>query len=177
MMDDGGAKRCYGKHRASVVDNVDPARRGRLRLQIPDVLGDQPSTWAEACVPLAGPTGSPMGVYVVPPIGAAVWVEFEAGDPDYPIWSGCRFGSSQDVPQPALEGLSSSPSIVVQTRGRNSIALSDLPGPKGGIILTSASGAQISINDQGITITSAQGAKVELSGLKVSINGNALEVE
>ena len=59
---------------------------------VPDVLGLVPSTWAEPCVPLAGPTGPPMGVYLVPPIGAGVWVEFEHGDPDYPIWVGLPLG-------------------------------------------------------------------------------------
>ena len=62
-----------GKYRATVVNNVDPEFRGRLILTIPDVLGLVPSTWAEPCTPLAGPTGPPMGVYMVPPIGAGIW--------------------------------------------------------------------------------------------------------
>ncbi len=77
----------YGKYRGTVLNNVDPELRGRLMLTVPDVLGAIPSSWAEPCVPLAGPTGPPMGVYFVPPIGAGVWVEFEAGNPDYPIWA------------------------------------------------------------------------------------------
>ena len=101
-------RRFYGKYRATVLQNVDPEQRGRLMLTIPDVFGLMPSTWAEACVPLAGPTGPPMGVYMVPPIGAGVWVEFEHGDPNYPIWLGCRWGAQSDIPLLARAGLPTS---------------------------------------------------------------------
>ena len=82
----------YGKYRGTVVNNIDPLLRGRLLLEVPDVTSLSPTSWAEPCVPLAGPTGPPMGVYMVPPIGAGVWVEFERGDPSKPIWVGCRWG-------------------------------------------------------------------------------------
>lgn len=95
MKRSGGNRQYYGKYRGTVLQNVDPEQRGRLMLSVPDVLGPIPSSWAEPCVPLAGPTGPPMGVYLVPPIGAGVWVEFEHGDPDYPIWVGCRWGSQK----------------------------------------------------------------------------------
>ena len=74
-------QRFVGKYRGTVTQNIDPMLRGRLLCMVPDVLGPVPSSWAEPCVPLAGPTGPPMGVYLVPPIGAGVWVEFEQGDP------------------------------------------------------------------------------------------------
>jgi uncharacterized protein involved in type VI secretion and phage assembly len=178
MMDDSASKSFYGKYRGSVFNNVDPDQRGRLQLYVPDVLGDLPSTWAEACVPLAGPTGTPMGMYLVPPIGTAVWVEFEAGDPDHPVWVGCIWGGedSSSLPSQAKQGLPGAPSIVMQTLGQNSLVISDVPGPSGGITLKAASGAMIAINELGITISNAQGATVELSGLKVSINGDGLEV-
>ena len=64
----------YGKFRGTVVNNVDPLLRGRLLLEVPDVSGLVPSSWAEPCVPLAGPTGPPMGVHFVPPIGAVILV-------------------------------------------------------------------------------------------------------
>lgn len=177
MMDEDKLKGCYGKYRGTVIDNVDPKQRGRLRLQIPDVLGDQTSTWAEACVPLAGPTGTPMGVYLVPPVGTGVWVEFERGDRDYPIWVGCLWGGqdSSSLPPQSREGVAASPSIVMQTRSQNSLVL--YGGPGDGIILRAASGALISITELGIMIDNGQGAKIELSANKVSVNGDALEVE
>lgn len=166
----------YGKYRGVVLNNVDPMMRGRLLIEVPDVLGLTPSSWAEACVPLAGPTGPPMGTWFVPPVGAGVWVEFEAGDPSRPIWTGCHWGSAADVPTLAHAGLPSSPSIVLQTAGQNTIAVADLPGPTGGIMLKSATGATLIVNDTGIYIQNGKGASIVLKGPTVSVNVNALTV-
>ena len=120
-----------------MINNVDPEQRGRLQVEVPDVFSLVPSTWAEPCVPLAGPTGPPMGVYLVPPIGAGVWVEFEHGDPNYPIWVGCRWGRRPDVPSLAQAGLPADPNIVHPDRCcRTSIVISDCrPVRPGGIML------------------------------------------
>ncbi|MCX6317014.1 MAG: phage baseplate assembly protein V [Bacteroidetes bacterium] len=166
----------FGKYRGTVINNIDPEMRGRLMLMVPDVTGMIPSTWAEACVPLAGPTGPPMGMYVLPPIGAGVWVEYENGDPDHPIWVGCRWGTAADIPPLAKAGLPVSPSIVLQTLGQNSIAISDLPGPTGGIMLKSLTGASIIVNDTGIYIQNGKGAMLTMVGPTVTINNGALTV-
>ena len=70
-------------------------------VQVPDVEGLLPSSWAMPCLPFAG---KQMGAYMLPQIGSGVWVEFEQGDPDYPIWSGCWYGSVAEVPALALAG-------------------------------------------------------------------------
>ena len=150
--------------------------RGRLILMVPDVSSLIPTTWAEPCVLLAGPTGPPMGVYMVPPIGAGVWVEFEHGDPNYPVWVGCRWGMASDVPPLAHAGLTVSPNIVMQTAGQNTLVISDLPGPTGGIMLKSATGASIIVNDTGIYIQNGKGASITLVGPAVTINNGALTV-
>jgi uncharacterized protein involved in type VI secretion and phage assembly len=166
----------YGKYRGTVLNNVDPMLRGRLLVEVPDVTGLPPSSWAEACVPLAGPTGPPMGTWFVPVVGAGVWVEFEAGDPSRPIWSGCRWGSAGDPPTLARAGLPVSPSIVLQTAGQNAVAISDLPGPTGGIMLKSATGATLIVNDTGIYIQNGKGAMLTMLGPTVTINNGALTV-
>jgi uncharacterized protein involved in type VI secretion and phage assembly len=176
MNESNETKKFLGKFRATVLNNVDPETRGRLMLNIPDVLGVIPSTWAESCTPLAGPTGPPMGVYMVPPIGAGVWVEFEHGDPDYPIWVGCRWGGPSDIPPLAHAGLPVSPNIVMQTAGQNSFVISDLPGPTGGLMLKSATGASIIVNDTGIYIQNGKGASLIMTGPTVTINNGALVV-
>ena len=124
-----GTNKYYGKYRGTVFQNIDPEQRGRLQLTVPDVLGVVPSSWAEPCAPLSGPPGPPMGVYLVPPIGAGVWVEFEHGDPNRPIWVGCRFDSAADVPPLAHLGLPVSPNIVMQTAGQNALVISDPTPP------------------------------------------------
>src|SRR5215471_6781981 len=105
MNGSGESQKFYGKYRGTVINNIDPLQVGRLMVEVPDVLSLAPSSWAEPCVPLAGPTGPQMGVYLVPPIGAGVWIEFGQGDPDYPIWVGCRWGAASDVPPLAQAGL------------------------------------------------------------------------
>ena len=102
MSESDGGKKYYGKYRGTVINNVDPMMLGRLLVEVPDVVGLVPSSWAVPCVPLAGPTGPPMGVYMVPLIGAGVWIEFEQGNPDYPIWVGCRWGLPSDIPTAAV---------------------------------------------------------------------------
>ena len=176
MTDAPAVTRFLGKYRGTVVNNIDPMLRGRLLVTVPDAIGLTPSSWAEPCVPLAGPTGPPMGVYMVPPIGAGVWVEFEQGDVNYPIWVGCRWGSPSDVPPLAHLGLPISPNIVLQTAGQNSIVISDLPGPTGGIMLKSATGATLIVNDTGIYIQNGKGASIVLTGPAVNINLGALTV-
>jgi uncharacterized protein involved in type VI secretion and phage assembly len=165
----------WGKYRGTVVNNIDPDMRGRLLCLVPDVLSLVPSSWAEPCTPLAGPTGPPMGVYMVPPIGAGVWVEFEQGDPDRPIWVGGYY-SPADVPAmahlvpPAVQGL------TFQTQLQNGITISDTPGPTGGILIKTTTGAMISVSDIGITISNGKGAIISMLGPTVDINAGALTV-
>lgn len=78
-------QRHWGKYRGVVTDNQDPMGVGRLQVQVPAVLGSDALAWAEPCVPYAG---DGIGLYAMPPVGTAVWVEFEAGNPDLPIWVG-----------------------------------------------------------------------------------------
>lgn len=165
--------RYLGKYRGTVVVNVDPMRMGRIQVQVPDVLGNTPSSWAMPCLPVAGPQ---MGHYVVPPIGAGVWVEFEQGDVSYPIWTGCWYGSAAEVPPLGPAGPPNSPNnIVLQTQGQHTIVLSDLPGGPG-ITLKTATGAMLVINDSGIVISNGQGASISLVGSTVTVNQGALVV-
>ncbi|MGH6846872.1 MAG: phage baseplate assembly protein V [Methylocella sp.] len=172
------ARTFYGKYRGTVINNIDPLLKGRLLVEVPDVVGPVPSSWAEPCVPLAGPTGLPMGVYMVPPIGAGVWVEFERGDPSKPIWVGCRWGLPTDVPTLALLGLPVSPNICMQTLGQNMVMISDMPPTPltGGIILKSLTGASLVVNDAGIFIQNGKGASITMIGPAVEINLGALTI-
>lgn len=165
-------QRYYGKYRGQCVNNVDPMMIGRILLIVPDVSGPVPTSWAMPCVPVAGIQS---GMFTVPPIGAGVWVEFEQGDPDRPIWVG-GFFSASDVPAmarlvpPAVQGL------TFQTQLQNGITISDTPGPTGGILIKTATGAMISVSDVGITISNGKGAVITMLGPTVDINAGALTV-
>ena len=163
----------YGKYRGTVLNNIDPMQIGRLMVQVPDVGGLVPSSWAMPCFPV---TGRQMGAYMIPQIGTGVWVEFEQGNPDYPIWSGCWYGLVAEVPALALAGNPASPSIVLQTGLQNSLIISDLPGPTGGIMLKSTTGATLIVNDTGIYIQNGKGAMLTMIGPTVTINNGAITV-
>jgi len=162
----------FGKYRGQVTNNIDPLQIGRVQVSVPAVLGDGSLSWAMPCMPLAN-NGS--GVFVVPQVGSNVWVEFEGGDPDYPIYSGGFWSDASQVPQEALLGLPVSPSIVLQTNLGHVLALSDLPGI-GGFTLRTAGGASITVNDTGILITNGAGATISMTGPTIDFNNGALTI-
>ncbi|GAA0311623.1 phage baseplate assembly protein V [Kineococcus aurantiacus] len=164
--------RYLGKYRGTVASNVDPMQQGRIQATVPDVLGATPSTWAMACVPFAG---TQAGIWCVPAVGAGVWMEFEQGDPERPVWSGCFWGSAADAPAPALAVPPAVSHVVIQTTGQNVISVSDAPGPAGGIMLKATSGAMVLVNEVGITITNGS-ASIQLTGATVTVNNGALAV-
>ncbi len=162
-------KRYYGKYRATVIDNVDPMQLGRLQVLSPDVHGMVPTSWAMPCVPIAG---TQSGIYCVPPIGSSVWIEFEQGDLDFPIWVGGFWGLQSDPPGLALAPPAAPPgaNICLQTVQQNSILLSDSPSPPGGITIKSRSGAQITLLDTGVSVVSP--VPVTISAPTINITGS-----
>jgi uncharacterized protein involved in type VI secretion and phage assembly len=172
-MSAGETKRYFGKYRGVVINHIDPMQQARLQVQVPDVLGLNSLNWAMPCMPFAGRQA---GWWAIPTPGTGVWVEFEQGDPDFPIWTGCWYGNASEPPALALAGLPASPSVVVQTQGQQTLVLSDVPGAAGGILLKHRTGAMISISETGIVISNGQGAMITLTGPTVSINGPALVV-
>ena len=164
--------RYYGKYRGTVVSNLDPMQMGRLQVSVPDVVL-APLNWAMPCFPVSGMQA---GAWMIPGLGAGVWVEFEQGDPDHPIWSGCWYGSAAEVPALALAAPPVTPPIVLQTQGQTTLMLSDVPGPTGGILLKTMTGALISISDAGIIISNGKGASITMTGPTVTVNAGALTV-
>jgi Type VI secretion system/phage-baseplate injector OB domain len=173
----GNPTRYYGKYRGTVIDNVDLEQIGRILVEVPDVLGLTPSSWAMPCVPAAGIQS---GLFIVPPIGSGVWIEFEQGDPDYPIWTGGFWGLVADVPALAITPPAIPPgqNIVLQTTGQNTLIVSDAPPTplSGGIVLKSTTGAMIVVNDSGIYLDNGKGASLTLIGPTVDVNLGALTV-
>jgi uncharacterized protein involved in type VI secretion and phage assembly len=102
-----------------------------------------------------------------------VWIEFEQGDPDYPIWSGCWWDSAAEVP-PALLAPPYK-KVMIMTAGGHSIVLDDTPGV-GGITLQTSGGQKIVLSATGLEINDGQGGAIKMTGPQVSVNNGALEV-
>jgi uncharacterized protein involved in type VI secretion and phage assembly len=156
----------YGKYQGVVTDNRDPMCLGRIKAKVPDVYGDDESGWALPCAPFSG-------FCALPKVNAGVWIEFIGGDPDYPVWSGCWWGSQADMSTAVLPAPEQK--VVLETEGGNRITLDDTPGT-GGITLETSSGQKIKLTATGIEIDNGSGATIKLSGPSVQINDQALEV-
>ena len=163
-------KKYFGKYRGTVTDINDLMMLGRLKAKVPDVLGDKESSWAMPCAPFGG---SGVGFFALPTVNAGVWIEFEQGDPDYPIWSGCWWGSQAEIPPVLLAPPYKK--VMLVTEGGNKIILDDTPGA-GGISLETSGGQKIKLTAAGIEIDNGSGATIKLSGPTVKINDQALEV-
>ncbi len=159
----------FGKYRGVVTNNADPLKMGRIRATVPDIYGTNESGWAMPCAPFAGRS---TGFFALPTVGAGVWVEFEHGDPDYPIWVGAWWGSAEEMPP--LVAADPPNVVMVRSAGGSSITISD--AGETGLVLEASTGAKAKIGAAGIELDNGQGAKVKLSGPQVSINDGAVEV-
>jgi len=112
----------------------------------------------------------------VPPIGAGVWIEFEKGDPDYPIWVGGFWGSAAETPLLAKAVPPGFAGITLQTTAKNGIVVSDTPGPTGGILIQTTTGAMVWVSDVGIIISNGKGAIINMTGPTTDVNVGALTV-
>ena len=177
-------KKFYGKYRGTVMNNVDPMQMGRIQAIVPDVLGPIPTSFAMPCLPI---TGKQMGTFMLPQIGSGVWIEFEQGNPDYPIWTGGYWGLAAELPLAALAGNPAAPSLIFQSTLQNAVMISDLPPTPpppvmppvpttGGIILRSTTGASIVVNDAGIFISNGKGAIIQMMGPNILVNNGALMI-
>lgn len=162
--------RFYGKYRGTVENNLDPLQLGRVQVACPAVLGAGSLSWAMPCTPYAG---DGVGLFLVPPVGANVWVEFEGGDPALPILGGCFWGVGQVPAAPAVA------EIKMLKTEHVTIEASDLPGA-GGLTLAAEPPAvalpvEITATSSGVEISTGA-ASVSVSKTSVSLNQGALEV-
>jgi uncharacterized protein involved in type VI secretion and phage assembly len=166
----GSRSHFYGKYRGTVSNNLDPLKRGRLQVIVPAVLGDV-TAWAMPCVPYAGPN---LGFYTMPELGTGVWIEFEAGDPSYPIWSGC-FWNDGDI-----DAADSDPKVKFIKTNKFTLRIDD---GNGEVIIKNDSGSEIKLTAQEILVKSSTvrqeasgGRKTDLSAASFKVNDGSMEV-
>ncbi len=157
--------RYYGKYRGLVTDNQDPNNLGRIKVKVPEVLGDVESGWCLPCVPYSG---SDKGLFMVPEPDDGVWIEFEGGDPSRPIWVG-SWWAANEIPNSATPEQK-----VIKTKGGHTITLDDTNGSEK-VEITDKNGAKITMNSTGLLLEKGS-QKIQLTDSSVKINDTALEV-
>ncbi len=145
----------FGKYRGKVTNNIDPMQLGRVQVSVPSVLGDGMLSWAMPCVPYAG---KQVGFFALPPIKANIWVEFEGGNLDFPIWSGCFWGEGEVPAKPAIE------QVKVFKTESISLTLSDMP---------EAGGVTLEVRPPGVSIP----LKMEFGSEGIEIDCNPAHVK
>jgi uncharacterized protein involved in type VI secretion and phage assembly len=144
--------RWYGKYSGVVVDDDDPAKLGRLKVNVPTVWRGADPIWARPCFP--------PGHFFTPPVGAHVWVEFEGGDPGYPLWVGVWFAQDE---VPAEAALRPPTSRVIQTPSGHTVEFADEDG-KERVLVRHRADAFLSIDENGsVVIGNATGSLVYLN--------------
>lgn len=163
----------FGKYRGKVEQNIDPFNQGRVQVSCPAVLGKGKLSWAMPSTPFAG---KGVGLFLVPPTGANVWVEFEGGHPDHPIWSGCFWELGETPALPALA------QVKMLKTDYITLTLNDVPVPGvGGFKLEvqppiSPVPVTIETTPTGLKLSCGPKSVVELTAATVNVNNGALQV-
>jgi uncharacterized protein involved in type VI secretion and phage assembly len=164
-------QRFYGKYRGFVVDNADPEQLGRLKLKVPSVLGSDVVTgWAMPCVPYGG--AADQGFLFIPEVDAGVWVEFEEGDLEFPIWVGTFWskpGDESELPKPneadgTEQGSVQDPPTrkIIKTQKGHTLQFEDKDDEEMITIREAKNNHVITLNKDGIKITDATGNTIEM---------------
>ncbi len=182
-------RRFYGKYRGVVVDNADPEKLGRLKVRVPSVLGQDVVTgWALPCVPYGGDVDQ--GFLFIPETEAGVWVEFEEGDLEFPIWVGTYWskpGGESELPKPNAADGSEEGSVqdpvtrkIIKTKKGHTIQMEDKDGEESVQIVEATNGNVVTMNGDGTKITDANGNEITMDAQGVICkdkNGNEIVMD
>ena len=184
----------YGKYRGFVVDNADPENLGRVTVRVPSVLGNEVTGWALPCAPFGGLDGQ--GLFLIPEVDAQVWVEFEEGNPDKPIWTGTFWRAGDPPPENAQ--VAPPTTRILQTPAGHRLQFDDADGdervtlahtggselvmePDGNLILTNEGGSKLTLDNASsqVVLEDSSGNTMTMTSTGTTIedsNGNKVEM-
>jgi len=111
----------FGLYRGVVRDVDDPEEKGRIRVEVHELLGAGKLTnWASYCAPFGG---GGAGFFMLPRPGDGVWVMFERGEPTKPVWIGFWFNAQDTRPEEAGKDVR-----VLRSKTGHQIAFGDEDG-------------------------------------------------
>jgi hypothetical protein len=168
----------YGKYRGVISDNQDPDLRGRVRVLVPSILGETETDWAEPVIAFGGVADA--GLYLIPPVQAIVWVEFEEGDLSRPLWTGTRWLPASDTS--GSDAIGPPEKLVLQSVGGHRFELDDTGGsPR--VVLRHSGGAAATLDENGsVKLEDSSGAALTLDAQQGQLliedaNGNSITLD
>jgi hypothetical protein len=148
----------FGKYAGIVVDNGPPQsgpHRGELLVRVPGLLEEDPSGKGNRPLEVTAAPSFLPGFFFVPDKGAQVWVEFVAGDINFPIWTGVWYPASA-VPS-ALAGAPTEQNKLIRTAAGHVIELDDTKGSEQITVKHGTSGFAVILDGKGITVDDGSG--------------------
>lgn len=155
--------RFYGKYRGIVTDVDDPENLGRIKAQVPAVFDVGDSPWAMPATPFAG---SGHGLVLLPEVNDGVWIEFEAGDPAHPIWTGCWWARGE---RPSPEG--NQIRLFATTAGHQLV----LDDENNEVKLLHAGGAELAMTNSDIVLKLGT-QQIKITQSEINLNNGMVKV-
>ena len=165
------AGKYYGKYSGEVTKNEDEDKLGQIWVKVPSVFGAELEVLARPCFATCH--------FFVPAVGTKVWVEFEAGNPSFPLWTGVWYPSGKTPPEAAIKPPDDR---VIQTPSGHTIEMMDKAGEEK-IVIRHKDNSYVAIDkDGGVLIANKNGSHLFLNTKKgeatlVEEHGNLLHMK
>lgn len=155
----------FGKYRGIVTSVADPENLCRIKARVDSVLHGQDTGWA---LPVSPFGGDGHGMVMLPEVGSGVWIEFEAGRLDSPIWSGAWWASGQ---RPGPQG--ARVRVIVSAHGHKVIL--DDEGDELKLVHGGPGGPEIRLTGSEIVL-SCGACEVTISATNISLNNGQIKI-
>jgi hypothetical protein len=155
----------YGKYPAVVIDNGPPEdgeHRGEIKVRVPGILEETPDGEGNRALETIASPCLPPGCFFVPENDDRVWVEFAAGDINFPIWTGVWYPLGKS-PRTVDGKAPTERQRVIRTKEGMVIQLDDTEGGEQVIISDGTGKSTITMAKGGIMIAQDKAVVVEIS--------------
>lgn len=163
------ADQYFGKYSGIVKDNRDDDKLGVVGVSVPTVFPADEVVPARAALPF--------GMYFVPENDTRVWVEFEGGDPEFPLWTGVQHAAGTF----AAEAAKNPPTIrAFKTVTGHLLIFDDTDGSESVVLTDGKNAHKLTFDKDGIKLTDGKNNHVitlDSNGIKVTDGKNSHEIE
>lgn len=156
---EAGPHRYHGKYAGLVIDNEAPeggGHRGQLKVRVPGILEETPDGGSSRPIEVLAMPGLPPGFFFIPERDAQVWVEFVAGDINFPVWTGAWYPAGA-TPKNTEGQDPTEEQKLIRTAAGHVVQLDDTSGEEKIVIKDGKSGNLITLDSSGTTLEHPDG--------------------